>query len=129
MLLEQFKSVLPREVGDFVDQRNVSSATKMAKLADLFYESNRYGNAKIDARGNFNSRGNQLFKPKNFSMPNVNSESSTDGVSVVSGDKKPEWLAQKPMASQIRRFHCKMRITKDLNVPDCSQGRTVQELG
>ena len=55
MLLEQFRSVLPSEVGVFVDQRNVSSATEMAKLADLFYESNRDGNAKIDARRNFNS--------------------------------------------------------------------------
>ena len=30
MLLEQFRSVLPGEVGVFVNQRNVSSATKMA---------------------------------------------------------------------------------------------------
>ena len=58
-----------------MDQRNVSSATEMAKLADLFYESNRDGNAKIDARRNFNSRGNQPFKPKHFLVPNVNSES------------------------------------------------------
>ena len=28
MLLEQFRSVLPSEIGVFVDQRNVSSATK-----------------------------------------------------------------------------------------------------
>ena len=47
-----------------MDQRNVSSATKMAKLADLFYELNRDGNIKIDARRNFYSRGNQPFKPK-----------------------------------------------------------------
>ena len=47
MLLEQFVSVLPGEVGVFVDQRNVSSSTKMAKLADLFYESNRDGNTKL----------------------------------------------------------------------------------
>ena len=40
MLLEQFRCVLPGEVGIFVDLRNVSSATEMAKLADLFYESN-----------------------------------------------------------------------------------------
>ena len=66
MLLEQFRSVLPSEVGVFVDQRNVSSATEMTKLADLFYESNRDGNAKIDARRNVNSRDNQPFKPKKF---------------------------------------------------------------
>ena len=47
-----------------MDQRNVSSATEMAKLADLFYESNRDGNAKIDAKRNFNSRGYLPFKPK-----------------------------------------------------------------
>ena len=76
MSLQQFRSILPSEVGFFVDQRIASSATEMAKLADLFYESNRDGNAKIDAWGNFKSRGNQPFKPKNFSMPNVNSESS-----------------------------------------------------
>ena len=74
----------------------------MAKLADLFYESNRDGNVKVDAKRNFSSRGNQYFKPKNFSMPNVNSESSKNGVNAVSGDKKPEWVAQKPVASQIR---------------------------
>ena len=50
MLLEQFRSVLPSEVRVFVDQRNLSSATEMAKLADLFYQLNRDGNAKIDAR-------------------------------------------------------------------------------
>ena len=55
-----------------------------------------------------NSRGNQPFKPKTCSMPNVNSESSRNGVNAVSGDKKPEWVAQKPVTSQIRRFHCKM---------------------
>ena len=59
MLLEQFRSVLPGEVGVFVDQRNVFSVTEMAKLADLFYESNRDRNTKIDARRNFNSYGNQ----------------------------------------------------------------------
>ena len=88
----------------FADQRNVSSA----KLSDLFYESNRDGNTKIDARRNFNSRDNQPFKPTHFSMPNVNSESSKNGVSAVSGNKKREWVAQKPVASQIRCFHCKM---------------------
>ena len=91
-----------------MDQHNVSSATEMAKLADLFYESNRDGNAKIDARRNFFPRGNQPFKPKNFSIPNVNAESSKNGVNAVSGDKKPDWVAQNPVASQIRCFHCKM---------------------
>ena len=46
MLLEQLRSVLPGEVGVFVDQRNVSMVTEMTKLADLFYESNRDGNKK-----------------------------------------------------------------------------------
>ena len=64
MLLEQFISVLPGEVGVFVDQRNVSSTTEMAQLADLFYESNKDENKKIDARRHFYSRGNQPFKPK-----------------------------------------------------------------
>ena len=64
MFLAQFRSVLPSEVRVFVDQRNVSSLTEMAKLADLFDESNRDGNAKIDARINCNSRGNQRFKPQ-----------------------------------------------------------------
>ena len=72
MLFEQFRSVLPSEVDVFVDQCNVSLVAEMAKLADLFYESNRDGNVKIDAKRNFNSRGNQHFKPTNFSMPNVN---------------------------------------------------------
>ena len=58
MLLEQFRRVLSSEVGVLVNQRDVSSATEMAMLADLFYESNRDGNAKFDARRNFNSRGN-----------------------------------------------------------------------
>ena len=26
----------------------------------------------------------------------------------MSGDRKPEWVAQKPVASKIRCFHCKM---------------------
>ena len=47
-----------------MDQRNVSSATEMAKLADLFYEPNRDGSTKIDARRNFNSRGNQPLNLK-----------------------------------------------------------------
>ena len=88
-----------------MDQRNVSLATEMAKLADLFYESNRDGNTKINARRNFYSRGNQPFKSKNFQTPNVNFESSKNGVNAVSGDRKPEWVAQKPVASQIRCFH------------------------
>ena len=130
MLLEQFRSVWASEVGVFVDQRNVSSATKVAKLADLFYESNRDGNAKIDAIKNFNSRGNQPFNLKNFSMPNVNSEPSKNGVNAVIGHKKPYLVAQEPMAPQIRCFYCKMPNHTDLNVPNCSQGRTiVQELG
>ena len=74
MLLEQFRNVLPSEVGFFSDQRNVSSATEMTKLADLFYESNKDGNVKVDAKRNFNSRGIQHFKPNNFSMKNVNPE-------------------------------------------------------
>ena len=49
MLLEQFRGVLPSVVEVFVDQRNVSSATEKAKLADLFCESNRDGNENIDA--------------------------------------------------------------------------------
>ena len=105
MLHEQFRSVLPSEMGVFLDQRIVSSATEIAKLADLFHESNREGNAKIDGRRNFNSRGNQPFKPENLSMPNVNSEPSKNGVSAISGDMKPELAAQKPVASQIRCFH------------------------
>ena len=59
MLLVQFRSVLPGEFGVFVDKRNVFSATEMAKLADLFYESNRVGNTKIDIRQHFYFRGNQ----------------------------------------------------------------------
>ena len=104
MWLEQFRSVLPDEVGVFVDQGNVSSA----KLAYLFYESNRDGNTKIDARRNFNSSGNQSFKPKNFQEPNVNLEPSKNGINAVRGNRKPEWVAQKPVASQIRCVHCEM---------------------
>ena len=89
-MLEQFSSVLPGEVGVFVDQRNVSSATEMAKLADLIYESNRDGNTKFDARRNCYSRGNQPFKPKNFQTSNVNFEPSKNSVNAVSGDRKPE---------------------------------------
>ena len=116
-MFEQFRSVLPSEVGFFVDQRNVSSATEMARLAELFYESNRDGSTKMDARRNFNSRGNQYFKPKNFTMPNLNSESSKIGISAVSGDKKPEWVAQKPVPAQIRCFHCKMPNHKRSECP------------
>ena len=61
MLFEKFRSVLPNEVGVFVNQRYVSSATEMAKLAYLFYASNRDGSVKVDAKRNFNSRGNQYF--------------------------------------------------------------------
>ena len=117
MLLEQFRSVLPSEMWVFVHQRNVSSATEMAKLADLFYESNRERQGKIDARRNVNSRGNQPFKPKNLSMPNVNSKTSKKGVNAVSGEKKPEWIAQKPVASQIRCFHCRMPNHKRSECP------------
>ena len=31
-----------------------------------------------------------------------------NSVNAVSGDRKPEWVAQKPVASQVRCFHCKM---------------------
>ena len=95
-----------------MDQRNLSSATKIAKLADLFYESNRDGNTQFDAGRNFYSCGNQLFKRKNFQTSNVNFEPSINSVNTVSGDRKPEWVTQKPMASQIRCFHCKMPNTK-----------------
>ena len=64
MLLEQFRSVLPGELGVFVDQRNVFSAAEMAKLADLFYESNRDRNIKINSGRNFYSRGNQPLNLK-----------------------------------------------------------------
>ena len=98
-------------MGVFVDQHNVSSAMEMAKLADLFYESNRRGNINVDVKRNFNSRGNQYFKPKNCSMSNVNLESSKNGVNTVSRDKTSEWVAQKAersVPSKIRCFHCKM---------------------
>ena len=73
-----------------MDQRNVSSATEMAKLADLVYDSNRDGNAKIQTRRHLSFRGNQPFNPRYFSIPNVNAESSKNGVNEVSGDRKPE---------------------------------------
>ena len=42
MALERFRSVLPSEIGVFVDQRNVFLLAKeMAELFDLFYESNK----------------------------------------------------------------------------------------
>ena len=66
---------------------------------------------------NFNSRDNQPFKPNNFSITNVNSEPSKNGVNAVSGDRKSEWVAQNPVASQIRCFHCKMRNHKRSECP------------
>ena len=39
LLFKQFRSVLTSGIGVFVDQRNVGSAKEMAKLVDLFYES------------------------------------------------------------------------------------------
>ena len=114
-------------MGVFVDHRNVPSATESTQLADLFYESNGDGNAKIDAKRNFSTRGNQPFKSKNFSSPIVNSESSKNCVNAVSEEKKPEWVDKKPLASQVRCFHCKMPNHKDLNVPDFSQRRTTEQ--
>ena len=35
----------------------------------------------------------------------------------MSGDRKPEWLAQKPVASQIRCFHCKIPNHKRSECP------------
>ena len=93
-----------------MDQRNVSSATEMAKLADLFYESNRNGNTKIDATRNFNSRGNQPFKPTNFPMPNVNA------VNAVSGERKTGWETPK-----FGVFIVKCQITKDHKRSKCSR--------
>ena len=116
MLLEQFRSVLLGEVGVFVDQHNVSSAMEMPKLADLFYKLNKDGNTQIDARRKINSRGNQLFKPKNVQMRNVNSEPSKHGINAVSVDRKTEW-AQKPVAPQSRCFHCKMPNHKRSECP------------
>ena len=75
------------------------------------------GMQKLIDRRNFNYRGNQPFKPKNFSMPNVNSEPSKNGVNAVSGDRKPEWVAQKPVASQIRCFQWKMPSHKRSECP------------
>ena len=62
MLFEQFRRALPSEICVFVYQRNVYSATEMVKLADLFYECNKDCNLKVDAKRNFNSRGNQYLK-------------------------------------------------------------------
>ena len=87
-----------------------ASATEMAKLADLFYESNKDCNLKVDAKRNFISCGNQYFKPKNLLMP-YDSESNINDVNSVSEDKKPELVAEKlerPVPSQIRCFHCKI---------------------
>ena len=36
VLREQFRILLPTEIGVFYDQRNVVTATKMAELADLY---------------------------------------------------------------------------------------------
>ena len=91
--------------------------TEMTKLADLFCESNRDGNTKMYARRNFNCRGNQPFKPKNFQMPKVNSQSSKNGVNALSWDRKTELVAQKPVAPQIRCFHCKMPNHKRSECP------------
>ena len=100
-----------------MNQRNVHSATEMAKIAYLFYESNRDGNTKFDTRRNFYSRRNQPFKPRNFQTSNVNFEPSKNSVNAVSGDRKPEWVAQKPSTSQIRCFHCKMPNHKRSEYP------------
>ena len=35
----------------------------------------------------------------------------------MSGNRKPEWVAQKPVASQIRCFHCKMSNHKRSECP------------
>ena len=77
----------------------------------------RDGNTNIDARRNYYSRGNQPFKPKNFQTPNANFESSKNSVNAVSGDRKSEWVVQKPVASQIRCFHCKMPNHKRYECP------------
>ena len=50
-------------------------------------------------------------------MPNVNSEPSKNCVNAVSEDKKPEWVAQKPVAPHIRCFHCKMPNHKRSQCP------------
>ena len=50
-------------------------------------------------------------------MPNVNSEPSKNGVNAVSGDRKTEWMAQKPVAPQIWCFHCKMSTHKRSECP------------
>ena len=44
-------------------------------------------------------------------MPHDNSKSNRNGVNIVRGNKKPEWVAQKSekrIVSQIRCFNCKM---------------------
>lgn len=82
----------------FVDQRNVSSATEMVKLTDLCYKSNKDGNVKVDAKRNFNSRGNHYVKTRIFRC-------------AVSGNKKPEIATDKaasPTSSQIRECYCKI---------------------
>ena len=58
-----------------------------------------------------------LLNLKIFKTSNVNFEPSKDSVNAVSGDRKPEWVAQKPMASQIRWFHCKMPNHKRSECP------------
>ena len=113
-----------------MDQRNVSSATEMAKLADLFHESNRDENKKIDARRNLYSRGNQPFKPKNFQTSNVDFEPSKNSVNAVRGTGSRNGWFKNRWLRKFDVFIVKCQITKDLNVPDCSQGQTiVQELG
>ena len=113
-----------------MDQRNVSLATEMAKLTGLFYESKRDENPKGDARRNFDSRGNQHFKTKNFSIPNVNSEPNKNGDNGVSGTGSQSGWLRSRWLPKFGVFIAKCQITKDLNVPDCSEGRTtVQELG
>ena len=104
----------------------------MAKLAYLFYESNKDYILKVDAKGNFNFHGNQYFKSKNCLMPNGNSDSNKKCVNTVSGDKKPEWVAQKsekPVVTEIRCFHCKMLNHPRSECPKLqSRSTTVREL-
>ena len=110
MLFEQFRSVLPSEIGVFVDQRNVSSAAEMATLVDLFYESNKDRNVKVNAKGNFNSCNNHYAQNKNCAMLNDNTESNKNGANAGSEDKKTEIFSNtsaKTTASQNRCFYCK----------------------
>ena len=68
IIVEQLSSVLPAETVTFVDQRRVENADEIAKLADLFFETNRDQRREEQIIVEIHKAVLRLFRAKSWSQ-------------------------------------------------------------